>query len=68
MKKTMKPSNGFIAKEVGQNLFSFQFRSETDLREVLAREPWHFDKHLLVLKELNMGEQPSTAQLHHTLF
>ncbi|KAL8515434.1 hypothetical protein ACS0TY_014215 [Phlomoides rotata] len=56
MKKAMKPANGFIVKEVGQNLFSFQFRSETDLREVLAREPWHFDKHLLVLKELDMGE------------
>ncbi|KAL8548863.1 hypothetical protein ACS0TY_007939 [Phlomoides rotata] len=55
MKKATKPTNGFIAKE-------------TDLREVLAREPWHFDKHLLVLKELDMGEQPSTAQLHHTPF
>ncbi|KAL8494414.1 hypothetical protein ACS0TY_025284 [Phlomoides rotata] len=68
MKKAMKPSNGFIAKEVGQNLFSFKFRSKIDLREVLAREPWHFDKHLLILKELDMGEQPSTAQLHHTPF
>ncbi|KAL8461738.1 hypothetical protein ACS0TY_033006 [Phlomoides rotata] len=58
MKKAMKPTKGFIAKEVGPNLFSFQFRSESDMREVLDREPWHFDKNLLVLKVLKRGEQP----------
>ncbi|KAL8520805.1 hypothetical protein ACS0TY_011379 [Phlomoides rotata] len=68
MKKAMKTVNGFIAKEVGQNVFSFQFRYVTDLHDVLAREPWHFDKHLLVLKELYMGEQPSSAQMHITPF
>ncbi|KAL8472185.1 hypothetical protein ACS0TY_028784 [Phlomoides rotata] len=64
----MKPANGFTAKEVGHNLFSFQFRSKIDQRDVLAKEPWHFDKHLLVLKELEMGERPSTTQLQHTPF
>ncbi|KAL8473347.1 hypothetical protein ACS0TY_030250 [Phlomoides rotata] len=68
MKKVMKPANRSTAKEVGHNLFSFQFRSKADLRDVLTMEPWHFDKHLLVLKELDMGEQPSTSQLQHTPF
>lgn len=43
MKKAMKTSKGFTAKEVGNNLFSFKFQSRKDLQDILAREPWHFE-------------------------
>lgn len=66
MKKAMRPSKGFIAREVGQNLFTFQFHSDSDLKDVLNREPWLFDKNLLLLKELEMGEQPSQVRLDST--
>ncbi|KAL8539819.1 hypothetical protein ACS0TY_001430 [Phlomoides rotata] len=68
MKKALKPAKDFVAKEVGLNLFSFQFRSEADLSEILNRAPWHFDKNLLVLQELEMGEQPSSSLLRTTTF
>ncbi|KAL8557010.1 hypothetical protein ACS0TY_004476 [Phlomoides rotata] len=39
MKRAMNPSKGFTAKEIGPNLFSFQFRSLGDLLEIRKREP-----------------------------
>ncbi|KAL8507662.1 hypothetical protein ACS0TY_018268 [Phlomoides rotata] len=60
MKKAMNtPPKGFIAKETGPNLFFFHFQSQEDLREVLRREPCHFEKNIVSLKELDSGEQPS---------
>ncbi|KAL8481638.1 hypothetical protein ACS0TY_027955 [Phlomoides rotata] len=38
MKRAMNPPNGFTVKEIGKNLFSFQFRSQTDMLGVLAIE------------------------------
>lgn len=39
MRKAMNPSKGFTAKEIGRNLFSFQFWSRSDLEAALEREP-----------------------------
>ncbi|KAL8520178.1 hypothetical protein ACS0TY_010918 [Phlomoides rotata] len=68
MKRAMAPTRGFEAREIGNNLFSFQFNSEDDMRAVLAREPWHFDKSVVMLQELNRGSQPSTITLTHAAF
>ncbi|KAL8511697.1 hypothetical protein ACS0TY_018211 [Phlomoides rotata] len=68
MKRAMNPPRGFTANEIGKNLFSFQFRSHTDMLGVLAREPWHFDKNVILLKELKRGEQPSTITFDSTNF
>lgn len=62
MKKAMKPSKGFTAREVGPNLFSFQFQSRNDVEDVIKKEPWHFEKNLVILKELDKGEQPSLVK------
>ncbi|KAL8542605.1 hypothetical protein ACS0TY_003476 [Phlomoides rotata] len=59
MKKAMRPPKGFTV--MGPNLFSFQFCSMADLSEVLDREPWLFDRNLVLLRELGMGEQPSSV-------
>ncbi|KAL8524501.1 hypothetical protein ACS0TY_014190 [Phlomoides rotata] len=61
MKRAMNPSNGFTAKEIGPNLFSFHFNSHEDLLEVKKMEPWHFEKNLVLLKEIEKGEQPLTV-------
>ncbi|KAL8510587.1 hypothetical protein ACS0TY_017419 [Phlomoides rotata] len=66
MKRAMNPTKGFTAKEIGPNLFSFHFRSHIDLMEVKKHEPWHFEKHLVILKEITEGEQPSTMAFHTT--
>ncbi|KAL8528455.1 hypothetical protein ACS0TY_006039 [Phlomoides rotata] len=55
----MNPLMGSTACEIGKKLFSFQFRSYQDMKEVLSREQWLFDKNILSLKELGGGEQPS---------
>ncbi|KAL8473666.1 hypothetical protein ACS0TY_030493 [Phlomoides rotata] len=61
MRKAMNPQRGFTAKEIGKNLFSFQFRSTADMLGVLSREPWHFDKNIILLKELGGGVTFTTA-------
>ncbi|KAL8546264.1 hypothetical protein ACS0TY_006112 [Phlomoides rotata] len=58
MKQAMNPSNGFTAKEIGPNLFSLHFNSYDDLLEVKRKEPWHFEKNLVLLKEI---EERGTA-------
>ncbi|KAL8546299.1 hypothetical protein ACS0TY_006136 [Phlomoides rotata] len=60
MKRAMAPARGFTAKKIDKNLFPFQFIMEVDMRSVLNREPWHFEKTVVMLKELGRGEQPST--------
>ncbi|KAL8533792.1 hypothetical protein ACS0TY_009983 [Phlomoides rotata] len=66
MKQAMNPSNGFTAKEIGPNLFSFHFNSHDDLLEVKKIEPWHFEKNLVLLKEIEKGEQPSAVSFSTT--
>ncbi|KAL8507168.1 hypothetical protein ACS0TY_017898 [Phlomoides rotata] len=61
MKWVMNPSKGFIAKEIGSNLFSFHFRCHADLKELKRQEPWHFEKKLVILKEIGVGEQLSAV-------
>ncbi|KAL8457682.1 hypothetical protein ACS0TY_035523 [Phlomoides rotata] len=68
MKRAMNPSKGFTIKEIGPNLFSFKFRSVGDLLEIRKREPWHFEKNLLMLKTLETDEQPSKASFSSANF
>ncbi|KAL8462731.1 hypothetical protein ACS0TY_033667 [Phlomoides rotata] len=68
MRKAMNPPGGFTAKEIGKNLFSFQFRSVADMQGILSHEPWHFDKNIILLKELGGGEQPSTIKFTTATF
>ncbi|KAL8543414.1 hypothetical protein ACS0TY_004086 [Phlomoides rotata] len=68
MNGAMAPLKGFEAREIDKNLFSFQFNSEEDMRVVLDREPWLFDKKVVILRELQRGEQPSTLTLNRATF
>ncbi|KAL8523785.1 hypothetical protein ACS0TY_013669 [Phlomoides rotata] len=63
MKRAMALTRGFTAREINKNLFLFQFNSEADMRAVLNREPWLFEKNVVILKELGSGEQPSSIAL-----
>ncbi|KAL8457812.1 hypothetical protein ACS0TY_035621 [Phlomoides rotata] len=66
MKRAMEHLKGFTVKEIGLNLFSFQFRSHGDLLEVKRMEPWHFEKSLVILKEIGEGEQPLEVEFKTT--
>ncbi|KAL8463078.1 hypothetical protein ACS0TY_033918 [Phlomoides rotata] len=61
MKKATNPPLGLTAKEIGKNLFSFQFWSTSDMTTVLTKEPWLFERNIVALKELEKGEQPSAV-------
>ncbi|KAL8519998.1 hypothetical protein ACS0TY_010797 [Phlomoides rotata] len=68
MKRAMASARGFDAREIRKNLFSFQFNSKENMRAVLAREPWHFDKNVVMLQELERGSQPLTIDLKYAAF
>lgn len=59
MKKLWSPSKGLTVQELGSNLISFQFYSKMDMERIKAMQPWQFNKHLLVLKQLSSEIQPS---------
>lgn len=40
-------------QEVEQNLFLFGFEHQIDLKKVIREGPWRFNKHLLILKEID---------------
>lgn len=68
IRKVWKPTKGMTAKEIGTNLFSFQFNHWRDMDKILAMESWHFVKHLLVLKRLDNDTQLSAIKFDSTIF
>lgn len=64
MKKLWNPSRGITCREIGQNMISFQFNTRRDMERVLAMEPWHFNKHVLVLNKVTADIQPSLMEFN----
>lgn len=59
MKKIWQPLKGVTCRDMGNNMISFQFQARSDMQKVLAMEPWHFNKHALVLKQASEVSHPS---------
>ena len=59
MKNVWKPAQGVVIKELGCNLFIFQFFDRGDKEYVLNEGPWAFDGSVLLLKQMTGLEQPS---------
>ncbi|GMP21824.1 hypothetical protein CsSME_00000095 [Camellia sinensis var. sinensis] len=53
---------------IGMNLFLFQFHHLADKRRVLLNGPWSFDKHLILLNEVDVHLQPSVVLLSEATF
>lgn len=66
MKKLWSPSKGLVCRELGSNLISFQFNAKRDMERILDMEPWHFNKHILVLTPLASDIQPSLMKFDKT--
>lgn len=68
MKKLWNPTRGMICRDLGFNLMAFQFIAIRDMKKVLEMEPWHFNKHVLVLKKITDEIQPSAMVFVTTPF
>lgn len=64
MKKIWNPTHGMTCSALGCNLISFQFQAKRDLKRVLDMEPWHFNKHVLVLQKITDEIQPSAMSFN----
>ena len=45
-----RSKNGFKIKHLGNHVVLFTFDSKIEVDNILANEPWRFDKHLMVLR------------------
>ncbi|KAJ8424159.1 hypothetical protein Cgig2_010903 [Carnegiea gigantea] len=57
-----KPSQGLLIIDLDHNLFAFQSFSARDRDYTLEEGPWAFNEHVLLLKELDINEQPSNIE------
>ncbi|KAI8024636.1 Uncharacterized protein LOK49_LG02G00834 [Camellia lanceoleosa] len=58
-----QPTKGMQVRVFGDNLFVFVFGHAVDKRRVLSNGRWTFDKHLLMLGEMDPTVQPSDIRL-----
>ena len=48
-----RSKSGFKIKNLGNNVVLFTFDNKTEMDNILANEPWSFNKHLMVLQRYN---------------
>lgn len=58
-------SKGLFVKDLGSNLYLFQFYHEVDMQRILEGGPCSFDNNLLIIGKLTAGDRPSTVPLLH---
>lgn len=63
-----RPVKGVWIKELGPNLFIFQFFHELDLERVINGGPWTFEQHLLIFSKLENGMNPMQMVLFEVDF
>ncbi|CAN0838154.1 hypothetical protein LINGRAHAP2_LOCUS2007 [Linum grandiflorum] len=64
MASLWQPCMGMAVEELGNRLLLFHFYHNLYLRWVLDNGTWLFDRHLLVLRELSTGMDPTTTPMH----
>lgn len=52
-------------KEIGSNLYLFQFHHELDISVVVDGSPWTFNRAQLVFERLNTRDSPKHIKLNH---
>ncbi|XWS58862.1 hypothetical protein CRYUN_Cryun08bG0071400 [Craigia yunnanensis] len=61
--KIWKLSSGLVIKEVGDRVVVFQFANIAEKDMVLVRQPWSFNKSLIVMKELDGFFSPDIVNM-----
>ena len=60
-----KPVKGICIKDLGKNLFLFQFFHEWDFDRVAKQGPWTFNRQPLITERLRGGMNPMSVPLFH---
>nr|XP_018632140.1 uncharacterized protein LOC108948005 [Nicotiana tomentosiformis] len=63
MGNTIRPMEGMVLKELGNNVFAFKFFDELDYERVLADAPWNFMQSPIVMWPLLPGQNPRQVEL-----
>lgn len=54
--------------EVGNNLCMDIFQKESDMKEIIAKAPWFFNKRLILQKRSHGDTSPSDVKFHNAQF
>ncbi|KAM7490617.1 hypothetical protein LguiA_033538 [Lonicera macranthoides] len=60
-----RPVKGICIKDLGPNLFLFQFYHPFDMDWVIKQRPWSFEQHLLIVGKVEEGLQLASVPLFY---
>ena len=63
-----RSKNGFRLKNLGNHNILFFFNSKTDVENILANEPWSYDKNLMVLQQYEADSEVENLSFNLTQF
>lgn len=64
IKNIWHPKHGLDISATGNNVFVFQCYHWKEKQRVLEGQPWHFDRHAIILDEINGAIKPSNMELY----
>lgn len=68
MRRVWSPKHGMEANCIGKNIFFFQFHHWKDKAFVMESQPWHFDRHALIINDIQGNAKPSDIPLYQIPF
>lgn len=68
MRRIWNPRYGMEANCIGKNMFFFQFHHWMDKDRVMEAQPWHFDRHVIILSNVTGEQKPSDIPLFQVPF
>ena len=63
-----RSKNGFRLKNLGNHIILFIFYSKADVDNILANEPWSYDKNLMVLQRYEVDSEVENLSFNLTHF
>ncbi|KAL2931645.1 Translation factor Guf1 mitochondrial [Bienertia sinuspersici] len=62
MTNVWNPKHGVEISSLGRNLFMCQFHHWKDKQHVLNEQPWHFDRHVIIFREIEDNIKPTDIE------
>ena len=68
LRSVWRTKRDFEVSDMGENKVLFLFQEKEDLDRILLRGSWSFDKYILLLHKLEVGESISSLTFHKAAF